>query len=205
MRLALAKRSDILAVLLTSVLTVAATFTVYTYLTAFMASVAGLSPQALGPVLLGFGLASAVGSQFSGSAADRWGARRTVIVGGGLALLAYLAFSLSAALEPPRAMPVVLPAILLWGWPAGGLITAQQARLVALAPELAPVSLSMNSSAIYLGSALCRRGCSGHCRRCHGAARLGGCGIRFGRVVLGAAQRRQQVKATMISRRWLRT
>jgi MFS transporter, DHA1 family, inner membrane transport protein len=28
-----------------------------------------------------------------------------------------------------------------------------QARLVALAPELAPVSLSLNSSAIYLGSA----------------------------------------------------
>src|SRR4051794_21548619 len=35
-----------------------------------------------------------------------------------------------------------------------GLITAQQARLVVLAPTLAPVSLSMNSSAIYLGSAL---------------------------------------------------
>jgi len=35
-----------------------------------------------------------------------------------------------------------------------GLIAAQQARLVALAPALAPVSLSMNSSAIYLGSAM---------------------------------------------------
>jgi predicted MFS family arabinose efflux permease len=31
---------------------------------------------------------------------------------------------------------------------------AQQARLVALAPSLAPVSLSLNSSAIYLGSAM---------------------------------------------------
>jgi predicted MFS family arabinose efflux permease len=30
---------------------------------------------------------------------------------------------------------------------------AQQARLVALAPDLAPVSLSLNSSAIYLDSA----------------------------------------------------
>jgi predicted MFS family arabinose efflux permease len=33
-------------------------------------------------------------------------------------------------------------------------MTAQQARLVALAPALAPVSLSLNSSAIYLGSAM---------------------------------------------------
>jgi predicted MFS family arabinose efflux permease len=51
------------------------------------------------------------------------------------------------------AMPVLLPAILLWGFASWGLITAQQARLVAFAPALAPVSLSLNSSAIYLGSA----------------------------------------------------
>jgi predicted MFS family arabinose efflux permease len=77
-----------------------------------------------------------------------------VILGGGLALLAYLALSLSAALGPARAMPILLPAILLWGLASWGLITAQQARLVALAPALASVSPSMNSSAIYLGSAM---------------------------------------------------
>jgi MFS transporter, DHA1 family, inner membrane transport protein len=33
-------------------------------------------------------------------------------------------------------------------------MTAQQARLVALTPGLAAVSLSLNSSAIYLGSAI---------------------------------------------------
>ena len=105
-------------------------------------------------MLLGVGLASALGTPLGGSAADRWGARRIVILGGGLALLAYLALSLSAALGPARAMPVLLPAILLWGLASWGLITAQQARLVALAPALASVSLSMNSSAIYLGSAV---------------------------------------------------
>jgi predicted MFS family arabinose efflux permease len=51
-------------------------------------------------------------------------------------------------------MPILLPAILLWGLASWGLITAQQARLVALAPALASVSPSMNSSAIYLGSAM---------------------------------------------------
>ena len=153
-RLALAKRRDILAVLVTSALTVAGTFTVYTYLGVFIARVAGLGSQALAPVLLGFGLASAFGTQLSGGAVDRWGARSTVIAGGGLALVAYLALSLSAALGTARAVPVMLPAILLWGLASWGLITAQQARLVALAPALAPVSLSMNSSAIYLGSAM---------------------------------------------------
>ncbi len=153
-RLALAKRRDILGVLVTSVLTVAGTFTVYTYLGVFLANVADLGPQALAPVLLGYGLASAAGAQLGGAAADRCGARSTVIAGGGLVLLAYLAFSLGAALGPPRSTPVMLPAILLWGLASWGLITAQQARLVALAPTLAPISLSMNSSAIYLGSAM---------------------------------------------------
>src|SRR5262249_53028557 len=136
-RLMLAKRHDILGVLVTSVLTVAGTFTVYTYLGVFIAGVAGLGPQALAPVLLGFGLARAVGAQLGGSAADRWGARSTVIVAAGLALLAYLSFSLCATVGPARAMPVMLPAILLWGLASWGLMTAQQARLVALAPALA--------------------------------------------------------------------
>jgi DHA1 family inner membrane transport protein len=152
-RLALARRGDVLAVLATSVLTVAATFTVYTYLGVFLAGVAGLGSQGLALVLLGFGLASAVGTRIGGIAADHWGARATVILGGGLALMAYLVLSLGAGLGPARAMPVMLPAILLWGMASWGVMTAQQARLVALAPALAQVSLSLNSSAIYLGSA----------------------------------------------------
>jgi predicted MFS family arabinose efflux permease len=66
--------------------------------------------------------------------------------------LAYLALALGAALEQ-AAMGVLLPAIVLWGFASWGVMTAQQARLVTLAPDLAPVSLSLNSSAIYLGSA----------------------------------------------------
>jgi DHA1 family inner membrane transport protein len=152
-RLALTKRSDMLAVLATSVLTVAGTFTVYTYLGVFLADVAGIGPRGLALVLLGFGLASAAGTRLGGTTADYWGAGHTVIMGGGLTVLAFLVLSLGAALGPARAMLVLLPAILLWGLASWGLMTAQQARLVALTPDLAAVSLSLNSSAIYLGSA----------------------------------------------------
>jgi predicted MFS family arabinose efflux permease len=151
--LAVAAQRDVLAVLAASVLIVAATFTVYTYIGVFLADVAGLGPHGLALVLLGFGVASAAGTRLGGSAADRWGSHRTVILGGGLALLAFLTLSLGAMLGPAWAMPVLLPAILLWGLASWGLVTAQQARLVALAPALTSVSLSLNSSAIYLGSA----------------------------------------------------
>ena len=151
-RMALARSADVLSVLATTVLTVASTFIVYTYLGVFMQEITGLDPRGLAAVLLVFGVASAAGTRVAGSAADHWGARRTVIWGCGLVLLAYLALALGAALEQ-AAMAVLLPAILLWGFASWGVITAQQARLVALAPDLAPVSLSLNSSAIYLGSA----------------------------------------------------
>ncbi|GEP53877.1 MFS transporter [Reyranella soli] len=151
-RLALAGRADVLSVLAVTVLTVASTFTVYTYLGVFMQAVTGLGPRGLAAVLLAFGVASAAGTRIAGSAADHWGAQRTVICGCGLVLLAYLALALGAGFGL-AAMAVVLPAILLWGFASWGVTTAQQARLVALAPDLAPVSLSLNSSAIYLGSA----------------------------------------------------
>lgn len=151
-RVALAKRADVLSVLAVTVLTVASTFTVYTYLGVFMQTVIGLGPRGLAVVLLVFGVASAVGTRVGGSAVDRWGARRMVVCGCGLALLAYLALALGAALEQ-AAMVVLLPAIMLWGLASWGVTTAQQARLVALAPDLTPVSLSLNSSAIYLVSA----------------------------------------------------
>jgi predicted MFS family arabinose efflux permease len=152
-RVALCKRHDILAVLVPTVLIIAGTFSLYTYLGIFLADRAGLGQQGLALVLLGFGLSSAVGTRIGGIAADRWGARPTVILGCGLVLLAYLSLSLASAVGSPPAMPILLPPILLWGFASWGAITAQQARLVALAPALAQVSLSLNSSAIYLGSA----------------------------------------------------
>ena len=151
-RLILAKRRDILYVLTTSVLTVAGTFVIYTYLGVFLASVAGVGPTGLALALLAFGVASALGSRLGGTAADRVGARLTVAVCGGLAFTAYTALWIGATID--RAIVVVLPAVLLWGLATWALMTAQQARLVAIYPALAPISLSLNSSAIYLGSAI---------------------------------------------------
>src|SRR5262249_27189868 len=92
-RLALTKRVDMLAILATSVLTVAGTFTIYTYLGVFLADVAGIGPHGLALVLFGFGLASAVGTRLGGATADYLSAGHTAIVGGGLTVLAYLILS----------------------------------------------------------------------------------------------------------------
>src|SRR5439155_20524190 len=125
-RMALARRADVLSVLAATVLTVASTFIVYTYLGVFMHAVTGLGPRGLAAVLLVFGVASAAGTRVAGSASDHWGARRTVICGCGLVLLAYLALGLGAApvaMPGQAAMAVLLPAILLWGFASWGVTT----------------------------------------------------------------------------------
>jgi DHA1 family inner membrane transport protein len=152
-RFALAKRRDILAVLATSILTVASTFTLYTYLSVFLVAIAGIGVNGLVMVLLAFGIASAIGAWLGGAGTDRWGAGFTVLIGCSLTLLAYTVLSFAPELAPRQAIFVLLPAVLVWGAASWATMTAQQARLVALAPALASVSLSLNSSAIYLGSA----------------------------------------------------
>jgi len=152
-RFALAKRPDMLAVLATSVLTVASTFTLYTYLSPFLAEAAGVGPSRLVMALLAFGIASALGAWIGGAMTDKLGAAFTVTTGCSLTLLAYLALSFAPTLEVRNATFAIFPALLLWGLASWGAMTGQQARLVALSPDLASVSLSLNSSAIYLGSA----------------------------------------------------
>lgn len=171
----LARRADILAVLTTTVLTVAGTFAVYTYLRVFLTDIAGLAPYGLALVLLGFGLASAIGTRVGGSAADGWGARRTVIVAGGLVLLAYLTLSLDATLGPGMAMPVLVPAILLWGFASWGLITAQQAACRARSGHGASQPLAEFVRHLSWQRDGRGSGRNDHRQRRRGTARLGGC------------------------------
>ena len=66
-------------------------YTVYTYLAAFLAHVAGIDGAQVGMVLFVWGVSAAVGGLFAGALTDRFGARAVIVAG--LALLA-IAFAL---------------------------------------------------------------------------------------------------------------
>jgi predicted MFS family arabinose efflux permease len=69
-----------------------------------------------------------------------------VAVLGGLSLAAQ-------ALPGGLALPTVVGLAALWGFAGWGFGPAQAVRLIRLAPERAPMTLSLNASAIYLGIA----------------------------------------------------
>lgn len=151
-RVAIAQRPDILNALGVTVITLAGAFALYAYVALFLQQSAGLSGSAIAAVLFLFGAGSAVGNLISGWASDRLNPRRiiTAVLTTLIGLFALL--SVSAALLPPEiARWVIIPVIVVWGFVGWSFPAAQQARLVAMEPKLAPITLSLNASAIYLG------------------------------------------------------
>ena len=100
-------------------------------------------------LLVIFGITGIVGNVLAARNVDRLGAPLLVA----LSILAMLAGHVLWLFAPGS--PVTLGcALLLWGLGCFACNSMQQVRLMALAPTLAPVSVALNTSAIYLGQAL---------------------------------------------------
>ncbi len=154
-RVAIARRPDVLATLTVTVLALAGAYTIYSYLAAFLHQTSHLAGDAVALVLFLFGLGATAGNFLSGATVDRIGPRRVVaMIGLGLIGL-FVSLSVVAAIFPPDvARWIVVPLVALWGFVGFSFPSAQQAYIVSLAPRLAPITLSLNASAIYLGASL---------------------------------------------------
>jgi len=127
----------------------AAGFSVLSYFVPAAHAFLGASPELVSLLLAGFGVAGVAGNVLAVRYMDRLGPPRVVL----FALVSALAAHL---LWPWTQGQTGLMAVVLLGWGLGVFASnsAQQARAVALAPAAAPVSVALNSSAIYLGQAI---------------------------------------------------
>lgn len=154
-RIAIARRPDVLGTLAVTTVTIAGVYTIYSYLAPFLQQTAHITGGTVALVLFMFGLGSTAGNFLSGGMVDRVGPRRIVtwVLSGLVVLFALL--SLTGTFFPPEvARWIVVPLIALWGFVGFSFPSAQQAHMVTLAPKLAPITLSLNASAIYLGASL---------------------------------------------------
>lgn len=154
-RLAVARRPDVLWVLASTVLVMAGNFTAYTYLAAFLGAFAGFGGQAVALVLFLFGVGAAAGNFLGGAASDRFGSRSVLRVTLPVQVLVFSLLSLVPRVLPPALVgPALAVLVALWGLAGFAFPSAQQSRLVKLEPRLAPITLSLNGSAIYGGISL---------------------------------------------------
>ncbi|MFE2174789.1 MFS transporter [Kitasatospora sp. NPDC059462] len=121
---------------------------VYIYLATAVAPATGGRAERLSLVLLVAGVASVAGSWLGGRLVDRVGVRRVLLVGSTVAAAAFTALPWAGRSMPGAlAYAVVTP---LAGW---AISVALPHRLASLDPANAQLLISLNSSALYLGTA----------------------------------------------------
>jgi predicted MFS family arabinose efflux permease len=152
-RIAVAGRAEILTAMLVTFLWATAAFSIYTYITPLAARTGGGASFVM-VLLLAFGLAAAAGNALGGWLSDRSGPVPTLVTALAVLTVADLACTAAALLGPSTAAQTILAvAMVSWGVAGWAFHPAQSARLVSLAPDAAVVALSLNASAMYLGSA----------------------------------------------------
>lgn len=153
-RLAIVTVPGVLPVLLSMLLYMTGGFAVFIYIAPLAMEGVGLSKSMLPVVLLAFGIGAAVGNIVGGQASDRFGALRVVIAASLLNAVMLALASLIPHLPHDMAGPALIGFMLVWGMIAWAFPPAQASRILAMAPNAAPLALSLNASALYLGIAL---------------------------------------------------
>lgn len=140
-------RPIMLCILVTTLYS-AGQFVLFAYLAPYYRQVADVGPGQLSLLFLWFGIFGVAGSMLLTRYIDRIGAARAV-------LIAVASMTVSLAFWP-LATGFVSAALIAIPWALGCFSSnsAQQARLVGLAPALAAGSVALNTSAMYAGQAI---------------------------------------------------
>jgi predicted MFS family arabinose efflux permease len=133
---------------LVTVLYAAGQFVQFSYFAPYFKQKLGASPTQLSLFFMWFGAFGLLGNVVITRYIDRLGVENAVMIGIGGMALGLLLFPLGTTLT--LAVLVAVP----WALGCFSANSAQQARLVALAPSLAAASVALNSSAMYAGQAL---------------------------------------------------
>lgn len=138
-----------LSVIAVSALFMAANFALFSYFVPATGAFIDAGPGGISLLFAALGAMSIFGNTLTARFMDRIGAGNVVLCCLAAVLAGHLAWPWSAG------HPALLTAaVSVWGLGFAAGLSAQQARLAALAPAQAPVSIALNSSATYLGQAV---------------------------------------------------
>lgn len=152
-RVAVARRPDVLSALAVTFLWATGVFSFYTFVAPFLTSV-GFARSSVPLILFAFGIAGWLGTIFGGRLTDRRGAVTTLSLALAVLALSYLVFGTAGVSgTSSAAMASVIVGFVIGGVAGWAFHPAQTARLVQQAPDAAVVSLSLNQSALYFGTA----------------------------------------------------
>ncbi len=139
----------IVLLLAITVLQMSGQFTIFTFLGPLLKQLTGASPDAIGLVFAFYGGFGFVGILIATRIVDSWGAYRTSVLFTSLLFAGVAGWALGAGIYALMACGAVS-----WGLGFAATNSMQQVRLVAAAPPLAPASVALNTSVLYVGQAI---------------------------------------------------
>jgi len=145
----LARNPTILLLLLITTLQMSGQFVVFTFMGPLLRKLTDAGPDAVGLVFALYGVSGFIGVVIATRIVDSWGAFNASLLFTALVLTGVTGWALSAGVYPLMALSVVV-----WGLGFASTNSMQQVRLVAAAPPLAPASVSLNTSVLYVGQGL---------------------------------------------------
>jgi DHA1 family inner membrane transport protein len=145
----LARNRLVLLLLLITTLQISGQFVIFTFMAPLLTQLTGAGPGSTGLVFAIYGLCGLAGIMTASRIVDGWGAFNTSLLATCLVLTGMTVWSFGAGVLPAMAAGVAV-----WGLGFGATNSMQQVRLVGAAPALAPASVSLNTSVLYVGQAI---------------------------------------------------
>jgi len=124
---------------------------VFTYISPYLLTVAGLQENLLSGVLLAFGIASLIGSKSGSYSTDNWGVAPTLTVGMLLHIIALIL--LTVAVVFTHSWVPIVAVLMIWSFAAWSSGPTQQFNLVRIEPNHSGIMLSLNQSTMQLAMA----------------------------------------------------
>ncbi len=179
-RISVVRQAAILRLLAVTLFWSLGAYTAYPYIAPYLKSVLDFGVTGIAATVSMWGIAAAVGVTAGGALNDRFGSRKVATASLVLLALSFLALAGATNLTPAAALVPALVAIAIWGFSVWSFFPAQMARLIhSSSPSQASVSLSLNTSTMYLGFSI---------GSAIGAAIIGGGDIWLIGVAAGAAE-----------------
>ncbi|HEY0820316.1 MAG TPA: MFS transporter [Rhizobacter sp.] len=126
-----------------------AIFIVWSYIAPVLQALVPMSGERLSATLMLFGVAGVAGTLAGGWANDRIGPRKTL-----MAQLVMMVVTMALVPLTKGHYAAMLGAFMVWTVAGFGMMAPQQTRLALLSPQQAPLLFSLNSSMVYVGTAL---------------------------------------------------
>jgi DHA1 family putative efflux transporter-like MFS transporter len=120
----------------------------FTYVSSFLGSILNRSASSIGLIMLAFGIAGAIGARIGGSAIDKWGSVRIIVISmiGHVVTLALLPLVI-------HSFPLAIALLSLWVMSMFIMGPAVQTYFIEKAPQSSNLVISLNTSVTQVGIA----------------------------------------------------